>query len=198
MTTARTCQHCGGTFFTRYSNSNSKFCSYQCRALNKANITKTDNCIQWPDHINPVTGYGQLTVWDGKKSIVISAHRAIYEATKGAIPHGSVVMHKCDNRACVNPRHLAAGTQAENMADMASKGRHASYCGHIDGDKNPQKTHPWKSPKGESHGAAKLTAETVRSIRNSNEATGAIAKRLGVSWRTVDKVKKRETWKTVT
>jgi hypothetical protein len=51
------------------------------------------------------------------------AHRVLYKLMVGPIPSGASVLHHCDTPSCVRPDHLFLGTQADNIADMDSKGR---------------------------------------------------------------------------
>lgn len=51
------------------------------------------------------------------------SHRIAYELGNGPIPEGYQVMHKCDNRACCNPKHLIPGNNKANIADSVKKGR---------------------------------------------------------------------------
>lgn len=83
-------------------------------------VLKGESCWEWSGPQFP-NGYGRFNArgWDYS----ILAHRAVYQLSVGSIPDGMVIMHLCDNRLCVRPDHLRAGTQAENIRDMLSKGR---------------------------------------------------------------------------
>ena len=59
------------------------------------------------------------------------AHRYSYQTFVGEIPLGNVVMHVCDNPYRVNPKHLRAGTQSENVKDMYIKNRNKKHQGQF-------------------------------------------------------------------
>src|SRR4030095_8386540 len=76
---------------------------------------ETDTCWIWLRYVHSTTGYPLLT-WKGK---TYRAHRLAYEIYKGPIPYGLVIDHVkskgCTRRDCVNPDHLEAVTQMENI-----------------------------------------------------------------------------------
>lgn len=81
-----------------------------------------DECWVWSGARN-AAGYGVIDLARGSDRKALLAHRLAYVAAHGRVPSGKLVLHSCDNPPCCNPGHLRAGTQADNMDDMAARGR---------------------------------------------------------------------------
>jgi predicted XRE-type DNA-binding protein len=73
-------------------------------------------CHEWRSTLHR-GGYGKFW-FNGKQS---PAHRVAWELLVGEIPEGSWVLHKCDNRKCVNPEHLYLGDAKQNKLDTIER-----------------------------------------------------------------------------
>jgi hypothetical protein len=119
-----------------------------------SNVDTSGDCWEWRGTIMH-EGYG-VAHFNYRH---YRAHRVSWELTNGPIPDELCVLHRCDNRSCVNPAHLFVGTRDDNMRDMVAKARQRH------GDNHPFKINPQLAQRGEAHGISKLTAQQVREIR---------------------------------
>jgi hypothetical protein len=91
------------------------------RFHDKYEVNPDTGCWEWTGGSNHA-GYGRFSL-NGK---LVAAHRYVYAIANDldlTDLAGLVVCHSCDNPRCVNPAHLNAGTQTDNMNDMVQKGR---------------------------------------------------------------------------
>lgn len=106
-------------------------------------------------------GYGHMTI----DKVTYAAHRLAYEMSYGPFDTELFVLHTCDNKACVNPKHLFLGTHIDNMKDMIAKGRHPGY-----------------------HLTTPEEREKIKELAQTGKRSVEIANIFDISTRTVDRI----------
>lgn len=86
------------------------------RFWSHVDVRGQDDCWEWKRARSH--GYGRFNL-GGR---MLTASRVAFEITHGELGDDEA-RHTCDNPPCCNPAHLIRGTHAENMADMARRGR---------------------------------------------------------------------------
>lgn len=139
----------------------------------KAHIVKQGDCWLWRSAIGK-NRYGTLRV-NGATRV---AHRVSWEVhNRRKIPHGLILLHSCDTKACINPKHLKPGTYWKNTQE--ARQRNLLCCG----DRNR---------------SSKLTAERALEIRRrykSGVSMRSMAIEYGVGVNAIYNVVNKYTWK---
>lgn len=141
------------------------------RFWKKVDRGEPDECWEWQAHRNHV-GYGTFAI----NREPYQAHRVAFMLERED-PGDEWVLHKCDNRPCVNPNHLYIGTPSDNMQDAWDRGGKDAT-----GSKNPHSvlTEP-------------LVAE-IKARLEDGEQQNELAEEYGVGDPTVNDIAKGRTW----
>ena len=184
----------------------------------QVDVRGEEECWVWKGKLTD-KGYGRLK--RGQRRL--RAHRVSYELHHGELNPKLEICHTCDNRACVNPKHLFQDTHEANMADCKAKGRynhkltpeqikyildHTQELNRELGEKfgvshstigkiRRAKTRLDDEREAQPKRNVKLTDDQVREIKHSNTSGSELARRMGVSPQAISRIRRGKARKKV-
>lgn len=178
----RICKFCQKKYRTRTEKEKKNYCSTKCyHQARRENITyKIDGngCHICTSHAGDKDGYPKISRMVDGKSKTYHLSRFLWAQKYGEIPAGMVILHNCDNPACINLDHLSVGTNFDNSSDMIAKLRQA---------------------KGEKAARSKLNDCQVTEIkRNLHKSDYELATEFNVVPGTIYHIRKGLTWTHIT
>lgn len=194
------CAQCDAEFMPKESRQ--RFCTHACYARQLA--CRRSASERFWSSVDQSAGDGACWPWTrGRGSFgyghfwlngrAIGAHVVAYEWCVGQVPPGLWVLHHCDNPPCCNPKHLYAGSAADNSRDRSERGRVKSATG----ERNGASTKPERVLRGEQKSQAKLTWAEVREIRRraaSSERQSSLAQAFGIDASLVSRIVAGKDW----
>ena len=91
----------------------------------------------------------------------------------GFLTRKQMLLHSCDNPACINLAHIRVGSAKDNTNDAKKRGRLAF---------------------GTRNGATRLTDNQAREIKYSQETEVVLAEKYNINRATVGYIRRGETW----
>lgn len=141
----------------------------------QSHVPELGKCWQWTGGLGD-EGYGTIRPFYKQ---TFKAHRASWIIHNGPIPNGFQVLHRCDNRGCVNPNHLFIGSNEDNVRDKLSKGR----AGCLGGELHPGALTDWKN------------VHSIRALYNSGGITQReLSAMFGIARRTISHIVCEDHW----
>ena len=147
-----------------------------CSDINRKPLTyeidEDTGCWECGSHYTNKGGYPKC--WYSGTSMRV--HRAIFIShfNIANLPARWVVRHTCDNRSCINPKHLLIGTNTDNTRDMVERNRQA---------------------KGSKNGQSRLTEKQVLEIKSNHIDNGVVlGKKYGVTKCAISDIRLGKGW----
>lgn len=138
------------------------------------NVRKENGC--WLLNVTTKKGYGKIK----RNGKTYMAHRYAYMVNVGPLDNNMLVLHTCEHRNCINPKHLFVGTTQDQIDLKMKRGN-------------------WRTgnQKGENNPRAKLSNDKITDIRTMIKAglnNTQIGKLFEVHHSTVSTIRLNKNW----
>jgi hypothetical protein len=160
-------------------------------------VQRGSECWLWTARVDRC-GYGAFSL---SRRTIVRAHRFSWELERGPVPARACLLHRCEQRRCVNPDHLYIGSAHEQIRQPRSRRPRLTPLG-LGGRRKRHWTQrtPAKVRRGARSNLSKLCADEVREIRarwQEGAPVAELALQFDVVPETIVNIVRFRTWRDV-